>query len=193
MSGISYDPEKFDNNWKKAQNCNEDLIRHLLIALKQAGYRVERFEIADFDKDTKEATDLVVYLVGGDTLSVALRTRDAHKYFIPFNRDITIRCDVPSGNRTEYDKIFVDGCGDLMFYAFCDYDLKIVVAYRLIDFQALRLHVKRIGKMFVFRKGWNDNSTFWATNCLNLPAGCVVVQRSNAHKDAMQEVETATI
>lgn len=62
--------------------------------------------------DWFEATDLLV--TEGTPRRIAVRIRRPG-YAETYPYDFTIRCKLPSGNRTELDKI-VDGHGDLLFY-----------------------------------------------------------------------------
>jgi hypothetical protein len=86
------------------------------------------------EEDIFEATDLRVFSVA--PLTVAWRHRDA-KYLTRYPHDITIRLARPSGARTEFDKI-VDGWGHVFLYTFGDESSLKVVAWRLIDLDALR-------------------------------------------------------
>lgn len=65
-------------------------------------------EVSDEDKDTQEATDMVVNVIGGD---VALRVRNANLKY----RDITIRSRSKHGGKTEIDKI-KEGFADWYLY-----------------------------------------------------------------------------
>jgi hypothetical protein len=94
--------------------------------------------VADDCRDMHEATDLIV--IQAKDLRIAARMRKpgyADKY--PY--DFTIRADVPSGTRTELQKM-VDGFGDLFFYGHAN-EADQIVRWMLLDLDAWRAHLLR--------------------------------------------------
>lgn len=86
-------------------------------------------EISSEEKDTQEATDMVVKIEGGD---VALRVREPScKY-----RDLTIRVRSKNGGKTEAHKIH-GGFGNWYLYGWGDGN-KTVLEYILVDLNKLR-------------------------------------------------------
>lgn len=87
-------------------------------------------------RDMHEATDLMVLTVR--PFDVACRVRKFHYWTRPqWRQEFTIRSSLPSGAKTEWDKI-TEGWGDFMFYGFADES-------------GTRLHEARILNLNVFR------------------------------------------
>lgn len=76
--------------------------------LKQNSMHFLSLEVSDDEKDMTEATDMVIKIEGGD---VALRVRNSAIKF----RDLTIRSQTRSGNKTELQKL-KEGFGDWYLY-----------------------------------------------------------------------------
>jgi hypothetical protein len=91
---------------------------------------------ASLDDDQQRNTDLVV--LRADSLRIGCRVRTPD-YFEKYPFDVTVRCDRPSGNRSELAKI-IAGWGDLFFYGHAspedDGDLR---AWCLVDLNEFRL------------------------------------------------------
>jgi hypothetical protein len=71
-------------------------------------------DVASFEVDTKQATDLIVFKAG--SVDIAARVRK-HEYFARYPHEFTLRAARPSGVPTELEKI-LDGWGDWMFYGY---------------------------------------------------------------------------
>jgi hypothetical protein len=94
-------------------------------------------DIAPLEIDQKQAGDLV--LLRGRNSTIAVRIRRFG--FLPkYANEFTIRFDVPSGFKTEYEKI-ANGFGDLFFYAHSDEAEVRLVRWMLIDLNAFRSHL----------------------------------------------------
>lgn len=95
------------------------------------------FRIGNVTEDSKQATDLVVTLEGR---SISVRLRRANNPY----RDMTIRSHIPTGNKTELQKL-QDGWGDIYFYGWVADNQ--IVNYMLVDLNKLRqagvFHKKR--------------------------------------------------
>lgn len=96
--------------------------------LKRNSMHFLSLEVSDEQKDTQEATDMIIKIEGGD---VALRVRDASKPY----RDLTIRSKSKYGGRTEIDKIR-DGFGDWYLYGWGNGGY--VKEYILVDLDKVR-------------------------------------------------------
>jgi hypothetical protein len=90
-------------------------------------------DVASFDIDSKEVTDLIVRDTG---LRIALRVRNKDKYFRSFRYEFTIRSGRPRGTKTELAKI-LEGYGDWLFYGWGESD------YSVSDWCLVDLHVFR--------------------------------------------------
>lgn len=86
-------------------------------------------EVSDYEKDTQEATDMLIKIEGGD---VALRVREPSCLY----RDLTIRSRSRWGYKTELDKL-KEGFGDWYLYGWGN-GYGIVKEYILIDLHKLR-------------------------------------------------------
>lgn len=87
-------------------------------------------------EDMHEATDLMVLTVR--PFRVACRMRK-YKYWTneAWRQQFTIRAGLPSGAKTEFDKI-VDGWGDFMFYGFADEAGESVHEARILNLNVFR-------------------------------------------------------
>jgi len=89
---------------------------------------------ARYERDVKEASDLTG--IKGRDIAVAARIR-RHGYAVRYPRQFTIRCDRPSGTKTELRKI-CDGFADWFFYGHASKDEKTITDWMLIDLHRLR-------------------------------------------------------
>lgn len=104
------------------------------IADLPAGIFIEA-ETASFEKDTKEATDLVLKLSGGDMAVRVRRFKCGIKE--PMNFDWSVRFRSRCGFRTEIDKLR-DGFGRWYFIARANEDETGLFDYCLIDLDKCR-------------------------------------------------------
>jgi len=81
-------------------------------------------------EDINENTD---YIVGDRKISVRIRRDKYRKY----ENEITFRLNVPSGNRSEFDKM-LSGLGDYMLYAFADPTESRIAKWTIIDLAKMR-------------------------------------------------------
>lgn len=86
------------------------------------------------EEDQHRNTDLLVLKL--DAIRIACRIRK-NEYLLKYPFDVTIRCDRPSGNKTELEKI-IEGWGDYFFYGFSSSDCTCLAAWRLIDLNLVR-------------------------------------------------------
>jgi hypothetical protein len=93
-------------------------------------------EPAALDLDCKQNTDLIV-LTARD-MRIACRVRKPG-YFEKYMHDFTIRSGVPSGAKTEFQKV-IEGWGDWMFYGHAGVNGKIH-AWLLINLASFRAHM----------------------------------------------------
>jgi hypothetical protein len=68
------------------------------------------------EQDAQQNTDLIVLRLDGE-IRVACRVRGYEQYRKRYGDEFTIRCDRPSGVRTELDKL-LSGWGDYLLYGF---------------------------------------------------------------------------
>lgn len=87
-------------------------------------------EIASEERDTQQATDMVLLVSGAGTIAVRLR-RASCKY-----RDLTIRSRRSSGHETELAKI-QNGWAEWYFYGWLD-DQERIAEWILVDLRVLR-------------------------------------------------------
>ena len=110
---------------RKASDVYLDSFKEIL---KKHSMHFLSLEVSDEEKDTQEATDMIIKIEGGD---VALRVRDASKPY----RDLTIRSRSSNGGRTEIDKIR-EGFGDWYLYGWGNGGY--VKEYILVDLDKVR-------------------------------------------------------
>lgn len=120
MDNVEYEGQRL-----VADSYLEDQFR----ILENNAFRFVDFNVSNFDKDTKEATDVVVDSKGSD---IALRVREPNIKF----RDITIRNKSFGGGETEIDKMR-KGYGDWYLYGWGNGNGK-VVEYVLLDIEKIR-------------------------------------------------------
>jgi hypothetical protein len=96
---------------------------------------------APFERDTKEATDLIV-LTARD-LKIAVRLRRQSQFKPEYGNQITFRARRSNGVATELEKI-IGGFGDWFFYgwAFAE-DPPEIVRWFLVDLNAWRIQYSR--------------------------------------------------
>lgn len=150
-------------------------LPQVLGILKRHAMSIVRFDIADSEQDTKQATDLTVTLKGG---AVGVRVRRFASTSRQY-RDWTIRFRSQYGNATEIHKLR-DGWGDFYLYAWEDdhgelreymlFDLHQVRAEGLLDPSCIYMKSVRSNR------GMNDNTAFVTIPARELQErGCMVV------------------
>lgn len=130
----------------------------------------ELVEIADFEADTHETTDMIVGTM--KPLKIAMRIRK-HEYLKEYAWQITLRKKVVSGNPTEIHKI-TDGFGDLYFYGFANEDETDIALWYLIDLDKFRSALIKYQLCRNNNKWWgefnnSDGTAFMWFNLLKLP------------------------
>lgn len=102
--------------------------------LKRNSMHFLSLEVSNSEKDTQEATDMIIKIEGGD---VALRVRNSNLKY----RDFTIRSRSKYGGKTELDKL-KEGFGDWYLYGwgaggnvneYVLIDLDKVRSFKLLD------------------------------------------------------------
>ena len=89
---------------------------------------------APIEEDRRHNTDLI--LLRMEPVRIACRVRRA-KYLEPYQNEFTIRAAVPSGAKSELQKI-LDGWGDYLFYAFARPDESALQAWALARLDVFR-------------------------------------------------------
>ncbi len=113
----------FEIQWDYSQKHIDSMIE----ILKENAMHIVKIVIADAEKDTKQSTDLIVKVEGGD---VAVRTRTKNIKF----RDFTIRAKSYYGFKTELDKLR-EGFAQWYLYA---WELDKGYEWVLIDMDRVR-------------------------------------------------------
>jgi len=130
---------------------------------------VEHVVVASAHEDLKEATDLKV--LAHDAIRVGVRIRE-RKFFEhdEWRHDITFRFRLPSGARTEFAKIFEDGCLDRYFYGFADGD--DLLGFAILDVAGIRSAVAADPSLVSSPRTNFDGTQFVAIDTRKLPAKC---------------------
>lgn len=123
--------------------------------LKRNSMNFLSMEISSEEKDTQEATDMVVKIDGGD---VALRVREPSCIY----RDLTIRTRSKNGGKTEIHKLH-EGFGDWYLYGWGD-GRETVKEYILVD-------LNRVRKFELFRVPRRENYNHDGTKFISIPIG----------------------
>lgn len=113
---------EIDRQW------SDERLSQVAQILKDNAMHIVKIEIAPEERDTREATDLIIEVTGG---SVAVRIRRSNTRF----RDLTIRSRRPSGVPTELYKIR-KGFGDWYLYGWTDNGY--ISEWILIDLNQMR-------------------------------------------------------
>lgn len=149
-----------------------DFERHKMpevkMILRRHAGEIVKFEAANSEQDTQQATDLVVYVKTG---AIGVRVRQFQSTKKKY-RDWTIRCKSRHGYATEIDKLRA-GWGDFYFYGW-DSDSGRIDEYMLFDLAKVRdaglLHVERKP---TFNK---DGTAFITISALELyENGCLLI------------------
>ena len=128
----------------------------------------EEWRIASDYQDTHFCADIVSK--SGKTCAV--RCRD-HKH-IKYAHEFTIRYSLPSGIRTEWEKIVVDGHGDYLFYCFLSPPAlcRTIIRYWIGDLDVFRKCAQNGLSKKVF---WNkDKSRFAIIRLQDLPPNFIL-------------------
>jgi hypothetical protein len=90
---------------------------------------------APYEEDSQRNTDLIVLKL--DAVRIGCRIRRPG-YTEKFANEFTIRCNLPSGNKTELTKI-IEGWGDYFFYGFANSNETDIERWTLADLNVFRL------------------------------------------------------
>lgn len=113
---------------------------------------------AEFERDAREATDLIV--LHAKDMRIAARIR-RHEYLDRYPDDFTFRFHRDSGATTEWEKV-IRGWGDWMFYGFAAAnDEPNIVRWFLINLDHFRYHCIRSKKQLVFGTTPNGDGTYF--------------------------------
>lgn len=100
--------------------------------LKGNAMYIANVELATKEADTRQATDMVFKITGGD---IAVRVRRYKSHRDKF-RDLTIRAMTKGGGKTEIQKL-LEGFGDWYLYAWANKQDELT-EYMLLDIPAIR-------------------------------------------------------
>jgi hypothetical protein len=139
-------------------------------------------DIAPFELDTKEATDLIVFR--GRDMRIAARVRKPGRTGDAL-WEFTLRSKAKSAKKTELDKV-IEGSGDLMFYAHASEDETGFDRWFLIDLAAWRAHMIRdaIRPVSLIRQGDvpnSDGTRFQYFDLRSFPADLPIL-RAGSHQ-----------
>lgn len=97
-----------------------------------------QFITQDIEMDRQEGTDFAIMIVNPFKVGIRLRR---YKFWlnIAYREQFTIRWSLPSGNKTEIDKIR-DGFVNYILYGFVDNCEKTILQYFIGDLLIFRLH-----------------------------------------------------
>lgn len=113
---------------------------------------------APFERDAKEATDLIVLKARDMTIACRIRKPG---YSDSYPNQITIRSKRESGADTELKKI-VNGWGDWMFYGHCPSSPPLIDPWFLVDLSAFRAQLIRNPKQIRRGHKANGDGTYFA-------------------------------
>ena len=116
---------KINFNWQQQYMMQVESL------LKRNAGAFLRISIASAEQDMKQSTDMVLEVGGAGTVAVRIRRPNCRF------RDLTLRSFVPSGAKTELEKIRDDGFGDWYLYAWADIH-DVLREWMLIDLNILR-------------------------------------------------------
>lgn len=155
--------DEFDANFawqKKYEPCVRYTVGPLLL------------KPAPMELDLKEATDMMVFVARD--MRIACRIRRA-KYLKPYGWQFTIRSRMPSGHKTELQKL-TEGWGDWMFYGFAaDDNVPMLARWFVIDLHHWRAHMirntqrKNGGPLVITEKQNGDGSCLTAFDIRSFP------------------------
>lgn len=119
-------------------------------------------DISSFEKDTEEATDLVV--LRARDLAIACRVRNFKKckaHFATTKFEFTVRARTSSNSLTEIHKL-ASGFGDWMFYGWSHEDLSVlkVPRWMIVDLHAFRYHMIANRRDLERNGAINDNAGY---------------------------------
>ena len=115
--------------WQSDKGWSDRFVPHIKMWLADFILTPAPIEI-----DQQQATDLMVFVARD--VRIACRIRRP-RYIERYQNEFTIRCDRPSGKKTELDKI-ISGWGDYLFYGFADPTQTFLAYARLIDLKVFR-------------------------------------------------------
>jgi len=135
----------------------------------------ETFAVASFERDVKEATDLVwLESAKGNGKSLAFRIRKP-EFWEKYPYDFTFRYRLKNGSlETEFKKIIEYGCGDYFLYAHADPSQPGRIAHHwIIDLNQFRFFYKHGIIKMTSEKPNGDGTWFLAFDVRNMPDGVV--------------------
>lgn len=117
---------QFDTNFTWQQKY-ESSIKAII---KRNLHHIVDVQVASFEKDTKQSTDMIVTVSGGDSIAVRIR-RYPCRY-----RDLTIRARAWNGGKTEIHKLR-EGFARWYVYGWVD-SIGMISEWMLLDIDKLR-------------------------------------------------------
>jgi hypothetical protein len=154
------------SGWEQDKAAAGRYIPHMIQIL--APYVLGEASIED---DQERNTDLITLKL--EPKRIACRVR-AHKYWLEYADEFTIRCSRPRGTKTELEKI-VEGWGDLFLYGFSDSQAPTLFLWLLGDLAVFRRwYVERQQQdrkaPGILKRNHDGSSDFRAFAIADLPA-----------------------
>jgi len=143
-----------------------------------------------FQKDTQEATDLV--MLRGRVKDVAVRVR-RHKYLQRYPHDFTLRARTYAGRTSEVEKI-MQGYADVMFYGWMNADQSDIKAWMILDLNSLRRAFMGCDWQNEYDTGTKpngDGSKLRYFDVRSLPDDVIVTRQKSEEQRDTQPVEPA--
>jgi hypothetical protein len=151
--------------------------QYLPSVIKLCGYLfAERiFTISTPDEDMMRCSDLT-WLKASDLElpSIAVRIRRP-RFWEKYPFDFTLRARLSNGFKTEFEKIVVDGYGDILIYAHADSSVNRKLAhYWIIDLNLFRHYVNDGNIPKPKEIGNGDGTYFYPFDVRHMPSGVVM-------------------
>jgi len=149
----------FEENW----DFSESNFAKIGDIIKQNADVFLEFRKANYEQDTKQATDMVIDIQG---TTVAVRVRRPNCKF----RDLTLRAKTGYNGKTEIDKIR-EGFGDWYLYAWED-SPGVINEWMLIDLDKLRK--SELLKLERFQSNGDGTGFYWYKQSELNQCGCLL-------------------
>lgn len=140
-------------------------------AVKEACGRVF-IKVPHISEDQMHNTDLIVLTL--DAIRIGCRIRKSH-YYGRWPNEFTIRAGLPSGHKTELEKIMKEKWGDFLFYGFSHRNEIDIEFWRMIDLSLFRdwWWEKRKECSPGEKKNNGDGTWFYAFDVTRMPENVV--------------------
>lgn len=156
------------NNWIEHKNFSDLFLPEIKSILGQ------NFIGEIKEEDCFHNTDLIVLKM--EVIRFACRVR-RFEYFDKFHNEFTFRSKLPSGNKTELNKI-IEGWGDFFFYGFADYYNEKLHHWIIADLKVFRSWfsdcLARKNYKWAKKENKDNSSSFLVFNLNDLPKNFIL-------------------